>query len=112
APRVVTRAVAEARQGVVLGEDPDPRAGSVAAFETPGSAAPEPAADGCRQASGRMLDLEPVAGDGLGDPAGRLVLLERPLRMRVDPVAELEDLGPGVLHGAGEAPLRSEEHTS
>ena len=59
--RVVAAAVAQPGQGVVLGEDPDAR--PVAA---PAAAPRRP--DGGRQAAGRMLDLEAMAGQDLGDP--------------------------------------------
>ena len=96
--RVVAAAVAEARQRVVLGEDADPR-------PVPAPAAGQPAADGRREAAGRMLHREAVAGDGLGDPARRLVLLERRLRVGVDPVGQVEDLVAGGLDGRGDPAL-------
>ena len=89
--RVVAAAVAETRQGVVLGEDPDARA--VAA--TTGERRP----DRRRQAARRVLDLEPVFPQDLGDPGGRLVLLECRLRVGVDAVREVDDLVAGGLHG-------------
>ena len=80
-------AVAQARQCVVLGQDADPRLRPTA---TPG----QPAAQGRVQAAHRVLHRVPVAGQGLGHPAGRLALLEGRLRVGMDPVRQLEDLGP------------------
>ena len=51
------------------------------------------------QAARRVLDLEPVFPEDLGDPGGRLMLLEGRLRVGVDAVGEVDDLVPGALHG-------------
>ena len=96
--RVVAAAMAEAGQGVVLGEDPDPRPG-------PTASATEDAAHRGRQPAGRMRDRVPVAGDRLGHPCRRLLFLERHLRVRVDPVGQLDDLVPMRFDGRGEPRL-------
>ncbi len=62
--RVVAAAVAETGQGVVLGEDPD--AWAVAAVTATAAAACRP--DGRREAARRVLHLEPVLAEDLGDP--------------------------------------------
>ena len=61
--------------------------------------------DRCRQTARRVLDLEPVFPQDLGDPGGRLVLLEGRLRVGVDAVGEVDDLLPGALHGGGDSGL-------
>ena len=99
--RVVAAAVSEARQGVVLGEDADARAVAAAAARMDGP-------DGRREAAGRMLDLEPVVAQDLGDPRRGLVLLERRLRVGVDPMRQLEDLATGRFDGGGDAGLEVE----
>ena len=98
--RVVAAAVAQTGQRVVLGEDPDPRAVARRARRA-GSAA-----DRGGEAAGRMLDRRSRgARSDLGDPGRGLVLLERGLRVGVDPVRQLEDLVAGGLDGRGEAGL-------
>ena len=84
--RVVAAPVPETRQRVVLGEDPDPWPARAASAASCGP-------DRGRQAPGRPLDVEPVAGQDLRDPSGGVVLLERRLRIGMDPVREVEDLG-------------------
>ena len=54
-------AVAQSGQGVVLGENPDPRAGRTAS-------ASQDAANRGRQPTGRMLNRVTVAGDRFGNP--------------------------------------------
>ena len=51
------------------------------------------------------LDRVAVARQDLGDPGGGLVLLERRLRVGVDPMRQVDDLGPGGLDGRGQARL-------
>ena len=96
--RVVAAAVAETGQGVVLGQDPDPRAVAAAA-----AAAGRP--DRRREAARRVLDREPVRAQDLGDPGRGLVLLERRLRVGVDPMRQVDDLVAGGLDGRGHARL-------
>ena len=96
--RVVAAAMAETGQGVVLGEDADPRS-------LPAQPAGEDGPDGRLEAAGGVLDDEAVAGDRLGHPAGGLALLEGRLGIGVDPVGQLEDLGPVRLDGRGDPPL-------
>ena len=96
--RVVAASVAETRQRVVLGEDPDARAVAAA---TAATGRP----DRRREAARRMLDGEPVTAQDLGDPGRRLVLLEGRLRVGVDPVGEVEDLGSVRLDGGRDAGL-------
>ena len=93
--RVVAAAVAQPGQGVVFGEDPDPRAG-------PTASASEDAANRGRQPTGRMLDRVTVAGDRFGNPRGSLLFLERHLRVGVDPAGQLDDLVPMRFDGRGE----------
>ena len=99
--RVVPAAVSEARQGVVLGEDADARPVTAAAAGMDGP-------DRGREAARRMLDLEPVVAQDLGDPRRGLVLLEGRLRVGVDPMRQLEDLATGRFDGGGDAGLEVE----
>ena len=96
--RVVAAAVAQPGQRVVLGEDPDPRAVAAAAAGPRG-------ADRRGQAAGRVLDLEAVGAQRVGDPRRRLDLLERRLGVGVDPVRQVEDLVAGGLDGGGDPGL-------
>ena len=89
--RVVAATVAETRQRVVLGEDPD----AWAVTATTGARRP----DRRREAARRVLDLESVFSEDLGDPRGRLMLLEGRLRVGVDAVGEVDDLVPRAFHG-------------
>jgi hypothetical protein len=95
----VAAAVTETRQGIVFGEDPDARLRTA------------PAACPCRthrsrEPAGRVLRGIPVATECLGDEARRLMLLERGLGVRVDPVRELDDLVAGGLDSCGDPSLR------
>ena len=96
--RVVAAAVPETGQGVVFGQDPDPRT-------VPAATTRERRPDRGRERAGRLLDHEAVTGQDLGHPGGGLVLLERRLGVGVDPVRQVEDLGPGGLDGRGQARL-------
>ena len=49
--------------------------------------------------------VEAVAGQRLGDPGRRVVLLVGGFRVGVDPVRQLEDLGTGRLDGRRQASL-------
>jgi hypothetical protein len=92
--RVVAAPVTEPGQRVVLRQHADLR--------PVGAQAPrEPAPYRGREAAGRVLHGVPVSGDELGDPGGRLHLLERRLRVGVDSVRQAEDLVPRGLHGGG-----------
>ncbi len=82
--RVVAAAVAQPGQGVVLGEDPDTRAGALAATREGGP-------DGGRQAARRMLHGEPALAQDVGDPGRGLDLLEGRLRVGVDAMRQLDD---------------------
>ena len=57
--------------------------------------------DGRRQAARRMLDLEAVRPQDLGDPARGLDLLEGRFRVGMDPVRQPDDLVAGRLDGRG-----------
>ena len=99
--RVVAAAVAEAGQGVVLGEDPDPRA---VAATTAAAASHGPRSRGCRP------DARPRSRGGSAPrrPRPRHDLLERRLGIGVDPMRQVEDLVAGRLDGGGErGPCRS-----
>ena len=90
--RVVPTAMPESGQRVVFGQDPDSWPGA-------GLAAPEDPPDGGRQAAGGMVDGVAMPGDGLGDPGRGLALLEGGLGVGMDPMGQLEDLGPVGLDG-------------
>ncbi len=47
-----------------------------------------------------MLHVVPVAGQDLGDPGSRVVLLEGGFRVGVDPVRQVEDLVTGSIDGS------------
>jgi hypothetical protein len=79
-------------KGVVFGEDSDPRPVATA------SAAPD-RADGRSEAARGMLDREPMATEHLRDPGRGLDFLERGLRVRMDPVGEIDDLVPAGFDG-------------
>ena len=98
--------VAQARERVVLGEDPDARAGGAATGRRRGLAAASNRPDRRLQAARRMGHLESVAGQDLGDPGGRPDLLECRLRAGMDAVREVEDLVTCGLDGGGEPGLR------
>jgi hypothetical protein len=51
----------------------------------------------------RMLDVVAVGSQGVGDPLGSVMLLERRLGVRVDAVRELEDLAASGFDGLGDA---------
>ena len=63
----------------------------------------EAAADGRLERPRRPFHVVAVAGEGLGDPARGLALLEPGLRMSVNAVREVEDLRTVRLDGGGEA---------
>ena len=91
-------AVAEVGQGVVLGEDPDPRALARAA-------ARHPSPDRRLEPARRSLDLEAVGRERLRHGRRGVLLLERRLGMGVDPMRQIEDLVARRLDHLGQAPL-------
>ena len=97
--RVVAAAVTEAGQGVVLGEDPDPRAVAAA---TAAARRPDRGRRACPPASRPRT----VPRELFGDPGRGLALLEGDLGIGVDPVRQVEDLVAVRLDGGGEARLR------
>ena len=58
------------------------------------------------RAARRLLHLEAVPAEGLRHPGRGVVLLEGRLRVRVDPVREVEDLVARRQDRAGQASLR------
>jgi hypothetical protein len=101
----VATAVPESGQGIVLGEDPDPW---TRAWSAEASAAAD-CPDRGSQASGRMLDLEPVATQDLGNPGRGLDLFEGRLRVRMNSMRQTQDLVARVLHRSCERRLRLRE---
>src|SRR5438874_302654 len=100
--------MAEAGERVIFGEDPDPRArpnlaaavGShrVAGTVRQAAGTADEAATDCRlERADGAFDGVAVASESLRDPGSRLSLLEGRLRVRVDPMAERDDLGPRIL---------------
>ena len=85
-------------QRVVLGEDPDPRA-------VAGPTAGEWRGPRSRRLPAGCSTANPWRAQGLGDPGRGLALLERRLRVGVDPVRQLDDLVAGGLDGGGDARL-------
>jgi len=94
----VAAAVPETRQGVVLGEDPDPGRCTASASSAHG---PD---RGC-EAAGGQLHLEAMSCKDLGAPGRGPMLLEGGLRSRVDSVGEPEDLLTRGLDGQRHATL-------
>ena len=97
--RVVAAAVAEPRQGVVLGEDADPRARR--RHDRP-AARPGSPSRGCRpdagpRSRGASGPRRPSAAAWCSSKAGSGI--------GMDPMRQLEDLGAGGLDGGGEARL-------
>ena len=83
--RVVTAAVAKPRQRVIFGKHRDPR-------PLRSAAARKASPDRRREAADRVLDVIAMAPDRGGDPGRSLDLLDRRLRIGVDPVRQLQDL--------------------
>ena len=95
---------------IVLWPQPWPRPGSAsysARIPIRGPSPPTTAAahgpDRRREAARRVLDLEAVGPQCLGDPGRGLVLLERGLRIRMDPMRQVDDLVAGAFDGGGDA---------
>ena len=90
--------MAQTGQRVILGEDADPR-------PIPTLTARQAPPD-CRfQPTRGLLHREPVTGDRLADPGGRLSLFERRLGIGVDAVGQVEDLCAVLFQGRGQALL-------
>jgi hypothetical protein len=71
--------MAQPRQRVVFGQDPDPGARAASAASADGT-------DRCAEAARRVLDLVAMTSQDPGDPTRRLDLLEGRLGVGVDPV--------------------------